>query len=252
MAKQLDLYEQIARVAHEAVGEWRELRGERRIAWVNSRKRRPYVEHVKAVVAGASVTDLHTARQEAKLVDPKQSVGAALKETALVHATAQTLGCGQERWDIKTGTDPDAESVLLTPKSSTIGELIAFPAPPPDPPARVQGEPEFQVYTIEATVTAWKIESDSDYHLALADAQGNTMIAEAACPGCAQGSPWLDQITTVRSTIETALGQAGPGYVDVNRLATISGPGMFDRLHGQRGVAPNGIEIHPILSIEFA
>ena len=29
--------------------------------------------------------------------------------------------------------------------------------------------------------------------------------------------------------------------------ATIDGVGFFDRLHGQAGVAPNGIELHPVL-----
>ena len=31
----------------------------------------------------------------------------------------------------------------------------------------------------------------------------------------------------------------------------ITGVGMFDFLHGQTGVAPNGIEVHPILDIVF-
>ena len=34
-------------------------------------------------------------------------------------------------------------------------------------------------------------------------------------------------------------------------LVRISGVGFFDYLHGQRGVAPNGIELHPVLSVEF-
>jgi len=31
----------------------------------------------------------------------------------------------------------------------------------------------------------------------------------------------------------------------------INGCGFFDFLHGQTGVAPNGIEIHPVLDIQF-
>lgn len=31
----------------------------------------------------------------------------------------------------------------------------------------------------------------------------------------------------------------------------ITGVGFFDRVHGQNGVAPNGIELHPLLDIEF-
>jgi hypothetical protein len=29
------------------------------------------------------------------------------------------------------------------------------------------------------------------------------------------------------------------------------GVGFYDPLHGQEGVAPNGIELHPILEISF-
>jgi hypothetical protein len=31
----------------------------------------------------------------------------------------------------------------------------------------------------------------------------------------------------------------------------VTGVGFFDFLHGQTGVAPNGIELHPVLKIEF-
>jgi hypothetical protein len=32
---------------------------------------------------------------------------------------------------------------------------------------------------------------------------------------------------------------------------SIVGVGFFDVIHGQRGVAPNGIELHPVLGICF-
>jgi hypothetical protein len=31
----------------------------------------------------------------------------------------------------------------------------------------------------------------------------------------------------------------------------VTGVGFFDRIHGQTGVAPNGIELHPVLDIQF-
>jgi hypothetical protein len=34
-------------------------------------------------------------------------------------------------------------------------------------------------------------------------------------------------------------------------LVRVTGVGFFDFLHGQRGVAPNGIELHPVLEVEF-
>ena len=34
-------------------------------------------------------------------------------------------------------------------------------------------------------------------------------------------------------------------------LVRITGVGFFDYIHGQRGVAPHGIELHPVLDMEF-
>jgi hypothetical protein len=247
------LFERIAEVAHEAVGLWRQLNGEQRVLWSETTEahRQAYRDQVSSVVAGASVDQLHQARQASGLVDAQQDSTAQLKETALVHATTTALGCGQERWNVKTGTDADAGNVNMTATVTSIAALVAYQAPPPDPPARVPGGPEFRVWTIQATITDAKEELDSDYHLALSDGQGNTMIAEAACPGCAQGSPWLDQIQQARQAVDAAIPGLTGQYQPINRTATITGVGFFDRLHGQLGVAPNGIELHPILSIEF-
>jgi hypothetical protein len=39
--------------------------------------------------------------------------------------------------------------------------------------------------------------------------------------------------------------------VMANLPVTVTGVAFFDTLHGQEGVAPNGIELHPILVITF-
>jgi hypothetical protein len=38
-------------------------------------------------------------------------------------------------------------------------------------------------------------------------------------------------------------------YVSVP--VTVTGVGFFDYQHGQDGVAPNAIELHPVLSVTF-
>src|SRR5437899_9524803 len=40
-------------------------------------------------------------------------------------------------------------------------------------------------------------------------------------------------------------------YQTANIPVQIKGVGMFDFLHGQTGVAPNGIELHPVLDVIF-
>ena len=37
-------------------------------------------------------------------------------------------------------------------------------------------------------------------------------------------------------------------FTEVRGVAIVRGVGFFDTLHGQRGVAPNGIELHPVLA----
>src|SRR6185437_14144285 len=44
---------------------------------------------------------------------------------------------------------------------------------------------------------------------------------------------------------------ATTSFKTANIPVQIKGVGMFDFLHGQTGVAPNGIEIHPVLDIIF-
>ena len=62
---------------------------------------------------------------------------------------------------------------------------------------------------------------------------------------------FLDEITSVRQAIDTELGGPIHGKKKLKRLVTVTGVGFFDRIHGQEGVAPNGIELHPLLSIDF-
>jgi hypothetical protein len=42
-----------------------------------------------------------------------------------------------------------------------------------------------------------------------------------------------------------------PALTRVTEPVTLQGLGFFDFAHGQDGVAPNAIELHPVISIEF-
>jgi hypothetical protein len=45
---------------------------------------------------------------------------------------------------------------------------------------------------------------------------------------------------------------AASSFTQLKGEATIRGVGFFDFLHGQTGVAPNGIELHPVLKFTNA
>ena len=52
-----------------------------------------------------------------------------------------------------------------------------------------------------------------------------------------------------RSSLVSACGSAPTSsFKSLSGTATLTGVGFFDVIHGQTGVAPNGIELHPILS----
>lgn len=160
------------------------------------------------------------------------------------------MRCGLERWDVKTGTDAAAGQVDLSSATpTTIAKLNAIPAPK-SPHARVPPV-ETTVYVIHATLTSFKREDDNDYHLALADRNGNEMIAEVPAPGCARGSSFGAPIAKVRATFDARY-HATATYHDVHVNVTISGVGFFDKIHNQRGVAANGIELHPLVALRFS
>jgi Bacterial Ig domain len=162
------------------------------------------------------------------------------------------LGCGVERWSVKTGSDADAGSVNLGSQSSnTIATMRGWPVPSPIPPNNRVSPYETTVWVLNATLTQFKSETDQDYHLVLTDSNGLTMIAEIPDPGCvAVGSPFTSGISSSRSTFDAHY-TATSSFQTVNVPVQIVGVGMFDFLHGQTGVAPNGIELHPVLSITF-
>ena len=160
--------------------------------------------------------------------------------------------CGVERWTVKTGTDSAASSIDLTSTSpTTISTLVALSAPHPIPPTSRVSPTETTVWTLNATLVEFKLESDSDYHLVLSDDAGNTMIAEIPSPSCVNGSsPFAAAITQARSQFDAAF-TVTSSFQQANVPVQVIGIGMFDFLHGQTGVAPNGIELHPILKIAF-
>jgi hypothetical protein len=167
----------------------------------------------------------------------------------------QTLAqsCGKERWSVKTGSDGTAGQVALAnPQPAAISDLIAITPPNPLPKNTRFDPTENTVFVVNATLTDYKVESDSDYHLVIMDDQGNTMIAEIPSPSCVDSSsPFAAQIANARSQFDAAF-TATPSFQTANVPVQITGVGFFDFFHNQHGVAPNVIELHPVLDIQFS
>jgi hypothetical protein len=159
--------------------------------------------------------------------------------------------CGKERWAVKTLTDADAGSINFVPVDSTITALGSVPAPAAvgELPRQPQEE---SVYRVEGSIVAFKLEADSDIHLAIADPAGDhpTMIAEFPASSCDSNALDKTEIDTARQDFIAAYGQPSGQFRKPTGCAILTGVFFFDRIHGQFGVAPNGAELHPVLSFQ--
>ena len=166
-----------------------------------------------------------------------------------LHLHAQ---CGVERWSVKTGTDPQAPSISLsTYVSSTIYNFHQSTRPSSLPSNGRVAPRETTQYRLSGTLTKYVRESDSDYHLVIVDGSGRTMIIEIPASNCVgAGSPFGTGISRARSQFDSRF-TATTSFKTTSTPVTIKGIGFWDFLHGQTGVAPNGIEVHPVLDITF-
>jgi hypothetical protein len=179
-------------------------------------------------------------------------------------ATGPACGthCGTERWAIKTLTDgQSAAAINSTPTQSSVGALVALTAPPKLPQSARIAPTETQQFTVQALLIGWKEESgpkgDRDFHLVLADPADHrkTMIAEIPSPTCASAcaSAKVAAFGAARQVLINELGPA-PATTSVTllnppRKVEVTGVGFFDFDHKQDGLAPNCIELHPVLQI---
>jgi hypothetical protein len=193
---------------------------------------------------------------------------AASKKAALqTQAGAEVLGAAvHQRRTVKTGADPGARDLVgQAPTATTIAQLCALAVPAVLPADGRSAGAEQTIYQLDATLIGYKHESDGDYHLVIADDQGNTMVAEIPDPASlAPGSFFAAQIAAARQAFEVRFsiepaavpaavlaGGSAPALTKATEQVQLQGPGFFDFAHGQDGVAPNAIELHPVISIAF-
>jgi hypothetical protein len=177
----------------------------------------------------------------------------SLVSVALLSLTAQLhAACGVERWSVKTGTDPQAPSIdLSTYISSTIYNFQQSTRPASLPSNGRVAPRETTQYRVSGTLTKYVRETDSDYHLVIKDSSGRTMIIEIPASNCVgAGSPFGTGIARARQQFDSRF-TATTSFKTTSTAVTIKGVGFWDFLHGHTGVAPNGIEVHPVLDISF-
>ena len=147
---------------------------------------------------------------------------------------------------MKTGQDPQAGQVNLgsvTP--TTVGYLTSLPAQPSLPDDYRLAPVELTQYEITGTIVDFGIEHDNDYHVLIKDnSSNNEMIAEIPDPACVPtSSPFAAMIANTRSVFAA--------NATIGATVAIKGVGFFDSNTLTSGVAPNKIELHPALDVNF-
>lgn len=175
----------------------------------------------------------------------------AIRSLAATPQAAASCGvyCGTERWSVKTLSDADRNKVHFVPREVTVGWL-ASQRPPAHLPADRRVAPiETQTYKIRAVLVGYELEEDGDFHVVVADVgdPSKTMITEIPSPDCAGAcaSGHREEFQRARAAIMGLPEPVHPVTI------VVTGVGFFDFLHGQTGGAPNGIELHPVLTIEL-
>jgi hypothetical protein len=162
--------------------------------------------------------------------------------------------CGSERWAVKTLTDAAAPKVRFgSVKATSVKRLRLLNAPTVLKATTARGSgTERNVYSVTALLLSMRKEDDSDIHLVVADPKlGGTMIVEFPSSTCTTGGATAERrsMRNARADLTAACGgEPGTSPVTLTGKATITGVGYFDPIHGQTGVAPNGIELHPVLA----
>src|ERR1035437_3520851 len=133
---------------------------------------------------------------------------------------AELAACGIERWSVKTGTDAGASAIDLTHPVRTNVATMRLWIPPYTLPV------DSRVSPFETTLLA---------------------VAEIPSPACVATGPFAALIASARAEFEASF-SVTTSFKNTNTPIQLVGIGFFDYIHGQTGVAPNGIEIHPVLS----
>lgn len=211
--------------------------------------------HAFAAVAGAVIALLAT--WGSGFLNRHHSIENAVDDT-LIRLRAFGLPCGVERWSVKTLADPSASKITFGATAFTnVAKLDALTS---DQPTGREAPTETTVFQLTKTrLVDFKLEGDSDIHLVLRSAlAGNpTMIAEIPDPGCvsANADPAAAaaqaQIGAARAAFMAYIQSKGlqlqTYFQPVSFTVTLRGVGFFDFGHGQTGVAPNAIELHPLV-----
>jgi hypothetical protein len=191
--------------------------------------------------------------------------------------SASALGqCGVERGQVKDLKDADVKSIHFDAQPMTIAALRTRKPPEKIGNTLPRQTGERQVYEVQAQIIGYKYEAfnpvtktgDRDYHVVLSTVgkPAETMIVEIPHPDCAPAEykqifAALRAFVDAEAKAQNPKHEPGPTFFKLPKPVPVTASGVmfFDKIHGthmnpdgtkgQVGVAPNGVELHPLLKI---
>ncbi len=163
--------------------------------------------------------------------------------------------CGEERWDVKTLSDNDTVLIKFNKVVKTnIHEQASLPKPGKIKRDLPRQSSETEVFSIECYILGFKREKDMDIHIVIKELNSEeTMVAELPSPWCPEieATSRSKTFQKVNEWFLNNIGKPGERYKTLRKPipVTITGMGFFDFVHGQKGMAANGREIHPVIKI---
>jgi hypothetical protein len=168
--------------------------------------------------------------------------------------------CGVERWHIKTLDDAYVKTIKWTPTRVTVTTMDGYAVPSgysSSNDTTRYAPHETTSYIIRGVLVGWKKETDHDFHIVIADpnSPSHTMIIEPPDLTCSMAcaSNFGNYYSSVRAKMVACFGNPPSSFTNfpAGIIVDVTGVAYYDPLHGQTGVAPNGIELHPLLSLQW-
>lgn len=153
-------------------------------------------------------------------------------------------GIGKERWSIKTLNDSLSNEIDTNFIKISIDSLYNFGKPNDLKNSTKRLDIEKKSFLIRAKIIEYIKQDDYDYHLIVSDIndQTKTIIVEIIMPKYGN-KKYYAKLKKVRDELSNRI----RNRTLKGKIFDIGGVAFFDFLHNQKGKAPNGLELHPVL-----
>lgn len=172
-----------------------------------------------------------------------------------VGLTAIGQNCGVERWSVKTLSDSDTVKIDFNKIiKSTVHEQVLLKTPLKK---KERLDSETKVYSIDCFIVGYKKEdNDKDIPIIIEDIDTDeTMVIEIPSYECfdIQRTSRYELFKELQDWFSKNIGHPSSRFIYLEKHipVTITGVGYFDFVHRLKGMAENGREIHPVLSIKL-